>query len=464
MSITTSRITELAPDQESLNAASKLIKPGTWPLRAKQGDLFWGECLGSGANPYRTVFDNSNAGYNCSCPSRKFPCKHVLALMWIFAEAHAPFIEAEVPLWVTQWQGRRRQSADSTDTNSNENKSGKAGKSLTQAQIAASAKPIDPAAEARRKAASESRTLATRQSIAGGLEELQQWLSDQLRGGLASFLNDPVSRCRTIAARLVDAKAQALASRLDELPSRIMLISAESRLDALLQELGRIILICRAWKANPADPELARLVGTSETRDSLLASTDAQRVSAVWEVVGEQITTRRDGLISQATWLLNLDAGNRFALLLDYFPASLGMRSSTMQIGDRFEGELVYYPARQPIRAVIAQRKSVEETQGIELKAWPAANRAPLETYHESLKKAPWLAEVPLLLPCGRVAESGSGWWWQAEDKSMALPIQGKPSKLTAGLLLQQSAGLWDGMSLNLLSSQTDWGRWSYAI
>jgi hypothetical protein len=239
---------------------------------------------------------------------------------------------------------------------------------------------------------------------------------------------------------LVDAKAQALASRLDELPSRIMLISAESRLDALLQELGRIILICRAWKANPADPELARLVGTSETRDSLLASTDAQRVSAVWEVVGEQITTRRDGLISQATWLLNLE------------------------IGERFEGELVYYPARQPIRAVIAQRKSVEETQGIELKAWPAANPAPLESYHEALKKAPWLAEVPLLLPCGRVAESGSGWWWQAEDKSMALPIQGKPSKLTAGLLLQQSAGLWDGMSLNLLSSQTDWGRWSYAI
>ena len=80
MSLTTNKITELAPDQASLNAAHKLMKPGKWPTLAQHGDLVWGECQGSGANPYRTVFDRSNAGYKCTCPSRKFPCKHVLAV------------------------------------------------------------------------------------------------------------------------------------------------------------------------------------------------------------------------------------------------------------------------------------------------------------------------------------------------------------------------------------------------
>ena len=93
MTITTDTVTALAPDQASLKAASKLMKANKWPLRQldETADLVWGECQGSGANPYRVVFDRGDQGYKCTCPSRKFPCKHALALMWMYAETSGDF-------------------------------------------------------------------------------------------------------------------------------------------------------------------------------------------------------------------------------------------------------------------------------------------------------------------------------------------------------------------------------------
>ncbi|MEZ6073682.1 MAG: SWIM zinc finger family protein [Pirellulales bacterium] len=467
MSLTTDSIAELAPDQASLNAANKLMKATKWPILAQHGDLVWGECQGSGANPYRTVFDRSNIGYKCTCPSRKFPCKHVLALMWIYVEDHTSFGEKEVPLWVTDWLGRRRNSGTGkAKEEANAKSSSRGGKSLSAAKQVESVEPLDPKTEAKRKAAADKRVSATRQAIAAGIDELDHWLDDQIRGGLASFLSDMNSRCRTIAARLVDAKAQALAGRLDELPARLMHTPSDTRLQMAIQELGRIVLICRAWMAKQNDAELTRLVGSSESRDAVLEAKDALRVSSTWEVVGEQVTTRRDGLVSQATWLLNLAEGARFALLLDYFPATLGKRSSAFVIGEKFGANLAYYTARHPLRAVIEERKPSDapECQAVDVPAWPtAATAEPLDVYRKTLRTAPWTSEVPLLLPSGRLAKLGAVYWWQSQDGSLQLPIAGRPAEHIASMPMHQAVGVWNGMNLTLLSARSDWGRLSYA-
>ncbi len=136
--------------------------------------------------------------------------------MWMYLENPGPFADGEVPQWVTDWLGRRK-SPESTSKSNARAKKSSAGKSLVTAQLAEIEKPVDPQAEARLKAAAEKRSLATQQSISAGLDELQQWIGDQLRSGLANLLNEGSASCRTIAARLVDAKAQAMASRLDEL-------------------------------------------------------------------------------------------------------------------------------------------------------------------------------------------------------------------------------------------------------
>ena len=208
MTITLQNVEALAPDQPSLKAASKLLKPGKWPLRGQNDatGLIWGECQGSGANPYRVMADSNDHGYKCTCPSRKFPCKHALALMWMFAESAGEFTTGDVPDWVSDWVGRRRKTggaapaAEKSDT----------AKNLKEAQTEEPQAEVDPKKVARQQAAAAKRAKENLRAVRAGLDELEQWIADQLRLGLTGFLPEMTDRCRRIAARLVDAKAGAI--------------------------------------------------------------------------------------------------------------------------------------------------------------------------------------------------------------------------------------------------------------
>ncbi|WP_119302775.1 SWIM zinc finger family protein [Dongia deserti] len=448
MALTRGAIEAMAPDQSALAAASKLLQPAKWPARGRSGGLIWGECQGSGANPYRVVADTADPGSKCTCPSRKFPCKHALALMWMFVEDESAFKAGDVPDWVNDWMGRRRKSGGGAA------QSGGA-KSLDAARAEAAESAPDPEAEVRRKAASEKRAQDTRRSVLAATEELEIWIADQLRTGLTSFLGDLGGRCRRIAARLVDAKANALASRVDEMPSRLLSLSAEERVDAAIQELGKLVLLVRAWRANPDEPELRREVIASETRDDVLANAESLRVTSRWEVLGERIATRRDGLVSQTTWLMNVGPGpQRFAMLLDFFPASAGRRAGAFVAGERFSAELAFYPAKAPLRAVIASRGDPEKASA----DWPTAGDDPFADHAEQMLVAPWRIDAPLLLPEGRICADAAGRAWWRSNSDMWAPLRDVPPALALGASIESAAGIWDGARLSLIAAQTNWG------
>lgn len=453
MSITSETVAGLAPDQASLKAAAKLMKAAKWPVRmaSQTSHLVWGECQGSGANPYLTVFDLSDHGYKCTCPSRKFPCKHSLALMWMYAESPVEFGAAgDIPQWVTDWLGRRRKTAG--------NKAGKptaAGKDLSLARATEPEKPQDPKAIARKEAAAKKRAEETEAAVLGATDDLETWIEDQLRTGLGALMQDLPARCRAIAARMVDGKATALAGRLDEIPGLVMALPGEERLDALIGYLGKLIILARAYRVDPKSPETRRAISTSETAETVLNSADAPRFNSTWEIVGEQITTRRDDLVSQATWLLNLGtAGPKFAVLLDYFPASLGKRSGAFVNGDQFQAELVFYPGRAPLRALIDGRTACDPV------AWPNADAAPLADAARFETLLPWSEVAPVLLPAGRIGLSPKGAaWWAAVEGDLALPIDKRLPDAVTGMVLDKTVALWNGTRLSVLSAQTKWGR-----
>jgi hypothetical protein len=454
-------IEALAPDQASLASASKLTKRSSWLRLERRDGLLWGECQGSGANPYRVVVDAGDQGYKCTCPSRKFPCKHSLALMWISATAPDNFAPAgDIPEWVNDWLGRRRKGGASAGAPAATPTS--AGKSIGEAQVdEAVAKAEDPAAAERREAAQKKRAEDTKASIAAGLDELDQWISDQLRLGLSGFVDSSSERCRRISARLVDAKAAALASRLDELPAQLMALRSEERPEAAIRELGKLVLLARAWRNSPDDAELKRLVSTSETREQILGLPDALHVASIWEVLGERIETRRDGLVSHATWLIDL-AEPRFALLQDFYPASAGRRSQAFSAGERFEARLVYYPARAPLRALVAERSEADA----DARRWPPAFASsaadPLAGHAARQDVAPWSSQTPVLLPAGSLArDDRGGAWWQAEGvaNGIALPVAGTVPEPAFGVHMIAAAGLWDGARLELLAAESAFGR-----
>lgn len=433
-----------APDQSSLSAAVKLLKPVLWSNLggSTDGRLIWGDCQGSGANPYRLVVDMQAIGSKCSCPSRKFPCKHVLALMLMEARGQA-FPPAEAPQWVDDWMARRRDGAAPATAGKG------AAASLAAAQGEPEAAP-DAKAEARRR----KREAETAAAIRTGLDDLEGWISDQLRSGLHGLAANLPERCRQIAARLVDARMGALAARVDEIPARLQALSRSARQEALVAELGNLVLMSRAWGDGAAvDPGLRRQIVATETREALLSDPAALRVIAPWRVSATREATRRDGLVAQSTWLQNLGAGPAFAVLQDYFPASAGRRSAAFAEGEIFGAELVFYPSAHPLRAQIAARVDT----GAADPPPPAAD--PLAAYNEALAREPWLTEAPLALPEGRIAEAADGGlWWQGAARALPVAAAEVP-ELLLGLPLHRAAMLWDGNIGRMLDAQTPLGR-----
>lgn len=455
MTIDLEAVEQLAPDQASLKAAAGLAKPGKWLGVGTSDDegLIWGECAGSGANPYRVMADLRDMGSKCTCPSRKIPCKHALGLFWLRAEAIVAFAVAETPEWVGEWLARRRPTGAAPKA-----VKPAADKDLEAARSAGPEPADDPGATARRNAASARRTEDTERLILDALDALEQWVSDQLRLGLGGFVDDVTARCRRIAARLVDGKAAALAGHVDEMPARLLALLSGDRVRGATVELARLVLLARGFRADPRDPELRRVVASAENRETLLADPAPTRVTAAWEVLAERVRTRRDGLVSQTTWLLNLTSGPRFAMLLDFFPASAGRRHSAFTPGEQFVGEMLFYPARMPLRALLIQR-DVACVDGPPLE-WPLPDVALEETLTAPLLAEPWATERPVLLPSGRIGlDRNRQAWWQPSAGGAALPLADDAEGLVTGTELTRTAALWSGNRLEMLAMQTPWGR-----
>ena len=216
---TASQVTEVAPDAASLAAGRKLAVPGPWRETGCNDVLVWGQCQGSGKTPYQVSVDLTGPAYRCSCPSRKFPCKHALALLMLWS-AGAMDESGQVAGFAEQWAAQRAERS--------------ARPVPTQLET-----PPDPAARAKRLEQRLARMDA-------GIEDFRLWLSDLVRAGLAAARAQPYSYWDTAAARLVDAQVPALAERVREQASQV-----HARADwstHLLAELGRWWTIACAWQ------------------------------------------------------------------------------------------------------------------------------------------------------------------------------------------------------------------------
>lgn len=101
--LTAQLVAALSPNDAALVSGRGLIKKNAFRALSKNedGTLVWGECKGSGAQPYKLSVDLGTGGdrptTRCSCPSRIFPCKHCLGLMLAFVENGAGFKVAAPP-------------------------------------------------------------------------------------------------------------------------------------------------------------------------------------------------------------------------------------------------------------------------------------------------------------------------------------------------------------------------------
>ncbi len=469
MPIEMSKIEELAPDQASLAAAAKLRKPGLWSsLGCDAGGLIWGECQGSGASPYRVICSEVDFGTKCTCPSRKFPCKHALALMWIRADSALPFADEPHPLWVGDWLARRRPGTTVPKKPAPESEV----KASAAEAVVAEPEAEDPKAAARAAAQRERNKAEREASIRGGLDELDIWLADALQSGLAAFLPAAHERCRKIAQRLVDAKATGIAGMVERLPADLVALPEAMRSEALIERLGLLHLVACAYRNQerlPAETkaDIRQLVGWPVTREALLADPQALRVRDRWMVVSIVDEVQTDKLRRIETWLSRLGGGDApsFALLMDFVPVSAGKIANAHGIGEAFEAELVYFQSPAPLRAIMAERSGPTVTG----ERWPRPVQdvaGAIGRLHESLALRPWAGDMPFAAHDARVIASGASLWLTDAAGRTSLKLRSDANDLALPLVdLDEidAFGRWDGNMLSLDLCETALGRWSAA-
>lgn len=99
--ITESWIDSQAPNSAAIKNGQGLVKKGRFLQLHHSVDhaLLFGTCAGSGSSDYQPSADFAvpeKPVMRCTCPSRQFPCKHVLGLLYAYAGG-ASFTPAEVP-------------------------------------------------------------------------------------------------------------------------------------------------------------------------------------------------------------------------------------------------------------------------------------------------------------------------------------------------------------------------------
>lgn len=97
MALTTeSDVRSRAPDPQSFTAARSVAKPAKWSKLGRDGTVLWGTAIGQ-SDHYSVYVDVARQEFECSCPSRKRPCKHALGLMLLEATSEASIPDAPVP-------------------------------------------------------------------------------------------------------------------------------------------------------------------------------------------------------------------------------------------------------------------------------------------------------------------------------------------------------------------------------
>jgi hypothetical protein len=392
--------------------------------------------------------------------------------MWMRAQGSPAFAPAAVPDWVKDWLSRRRGTSTTGSKSEEEGQKPKERPSIRLAEIPEAVAEADPKAEQRAAAARERNRLEREAAVLAGLDDLDTWLADQVQHGMASFVAQAAQACRTIAQRLVDAKAPGLAGRLDALPTRLFTLPGPARPAAAIRELGQIHLIAQAYRRAAELPELLaadarQAVGWSITREALLNDPEALRVEGKWQVFAALSETQPDRLRRLETWLWRQGGGEgmpRCAVLIDFVPMATGAAAGGYLAGDRIDAALSYYRSAVPLRAQVATLRKGAEQSGEPLTLPDDRLGASYARYERALAELPWLGTMPLPFRSARVRRKGEQLYLHDGESELALPLD--PSQTNDALPLASvdridGIGLWNGYELTLAWAETQLGRWT---
>jgi hypothetical protein len=424
------QVEAIAPSAVAISAARGIASPRLWASTGAADQALWGTFQGTASEPYSAIVDHVEVGFRCTCPSRRRPCKHALALLLMWVAGHV--VDSTAPAPVERWiAARRHRTGDAPATEAADEPIAADGAGDTRAADGSDDVPADeppaPPDRDERDAARDDRVARMME----GLSELDRWLDDRIRTGLADPSLARYGTWDALAARLVDAQAGSLANRIRRLAG---LVGASPAWHVeVLAELGLLHLLAQAGRRLGSLPApVADAVATSvgwqvRTADVLAGVPDTDR----WIVAGRS-DTREDRIEVRRHWLRG-STSRRWALVLS-FAAYRQSLDTSLTIGSAIDADLHRYPG-PALRAVVGLRRG-EPVDGAVPPALTIAEGC--DEIGSMLVGEPWLDRVPTTV---RATASQVGGRWSLTDDTGSLPLSDDSSAEHVAALLALTAG-----------------------
>jgi len=194
--ITEQQILALAPNPAAAANGKKISQKGGFVRLERSADdtFYMGECKGSGKSNYITSADyivKEAPVFRCSCPSRQFPCKHSLALMYEML-AQKSFNVCEIPEDILKKRKQKLAREAKAENTGNE-----AEVSPEDAQKAAKKK------EAAKKTSKAARTKKLKKQLEG-LDMAEKLVTELMRAGLGTMGGTALDTYRQLSKQLGD--------------------------------------------------------------------------------------------------------------------------------------------------------------------------------------------------------------------------------------------------------------------
>lgn len=419
-----------ASKTEVPSRATLLAQPGFFPQRFIFEKIIFAEITANEEVVHGAAVNLETRSLYCSCPFRPKPCIHALALNALFErEGESIFAPAnKLPDWV------------------NALLAGLPAVALAKAGVET-------------KVAAKAKTRFERlERAANGMEDLEAWLLDTARRGLATVVSEDSKWWEGIASRMADASMTGL-SRTLRLLGQIS-PAAPDWAEQVAGVFADCYLAVRAFRKRDILSEallfdLQNFVGINTKKEEVLAS--GERLQDVWAVIGQIEEPLEDKLSVRRTWLLGGKSG-RYALLLDFAFGSEGFPPG-FEPGTIQQGALVFYPSAFPQRALVtgdfvAVPKKVEKLPGV----------IDFETFTQAQAGAvtsqPWLQIFPAAFS-DVIPQVGKSGFFLIDQNEKVLPLNA--SETVAWQLLALSGGApislfgeWVSRGLRPLSVATE--------
>lgn len=387
------------------------------------------------------MVDHVGVAWRCSCPSRKLPCKHAIALLLLWVRGGVP--EGSVPAAVQQWVNTR----DRRSAGSKPDADGSAPAPADEPDGALPTGGDDGPTPPDRGDLDRSRNERVARMLEG-LTELDRWLEDRVRTGLGDPALARYDTWDQLAARLVDARAGSLANRVRRLAG---LVGASPDWHGeVLAELGLLHLIAQAGRRLPELPghladSVAVVSGWQVRQVDVLAGVPE---TDEWFVAGR--SDAREDRIEVRRWWLRGTRSGRWAMLLS-FAAYQQSLDDSFTVGTIVHADLHRYPGGS-LRALAGERFAdplpFPDTQAVTI-------ADACDEIGAVVAAEPWLERFPATV---LVAPSVLDGQWVLTDATGSLPLIG-PDRSLATLLAAST-----GSPVVVTIEWTPWGVQPLAV